>query len=355
MKKALEGEEVQPQDGAVQANAEGEIDFDAFTEDSELTYGYCTEFLLRLQNQKCDIDTFDLEELTAFLNRVGNSVVSFREGSIVKVHVHTMDPGEVLSHCRQYGEFLKLKIENMNLQHNETIENEDPAQEMAMKRHKKYGVVTVANGEGLKNLFSELGADVVIEGGQSMNPSAESFLKAFRSLNVDYILVFPNNSNIIATAEQAKELFNGAPVTVVKTRNIGEGYSAIAMLDTTMETPEEVEAEANEAIRSTVSGMVSVATRNSSLHGVSVKEGDYIGFSGDAILSEAEQRIDAAEELIRTLQEEEHDIALIIRGKEVAKEEAEELRRRVERQFPDTEAIVVDGMQPIYDYIVILQ
>lgn len=355
MKKALDGEAVEETLFENGAAAHQAISFDAFTEDSELTYGYCTEFLLRLQNKKKDAG-FDIDDLTSYLNSVGNSVVSFQEGSIVKVHVHTMNPGVVLNHCQQYGEFLTLKIENMNLQHNETVgHTEQEETVISTKKHKKYGVVTVANGEGLKQFFTDLGADEVIEGGQSMNPSAEDFLRAFKAVNADHILVFPNNSNIVATAKQAKELSHGTPVSVIETRNIGEGYTAIAMLDTTLETAEEVEKEAQETILSTVTGMVSKANRNSQMNGVCVSEGDFIGFTDKEILFDSPDRMTASIETAKKLDAGDHDILILIRGKDAPEEEAAELKKRLEKLFPDTEAVVVNGLQPIYDYIMILE
>ena len=181
------------------------VDLDAFTETSVLEFGYCTEFLLRLQSAKVDLDTFDEAELIDYLNSVGESVVCFREGSIVKVHVHTKTPGDILNQMQRYGEFLTFKMENMTLQHNEN----HMAEKLAPKPrtpHKPFGVVSVAAGEGIKDAFVSLGCDAVVDGGQSMNPSAEDLIAAFRRVNADVIFVFPNNSNIIMTAKQAAQL-----------------------------------------------------------------------------------------------------------------------------------------------------
>ena len=355
MKCALDGDSVFSEEKGPVAQADV-IDPEAFTADSELTWGYCTEFLLRLQNRKCDPETFSVEELTAYLNSIGNSVVSFKEGSIVKVHVHTMNPGEVLNHCQKYGEFLKLKIENMNLQHNESEGAAGAAPvKKEVRMHKKYGTVTVANGEGLIEQFKELCADAVIEGGQSMNPSAEAFLKAFEDLNVDEIFVLPNNSNIILTARQAAELYKDHPVHIIETRDIGQGYAVLSMMDTTLPTAEEVMEEAKESISGVLTGMVSKANKNSQMNGVEVRCGDYIGFADDTIYCDTEDRKDAAMRLAVELGAGDRDIILLFFGKEVPEEEAEELKNELEARFRNAEIYLASGGQPIYDYIMVLE
>ena len=356
MQSALAGEKIE--DASEKPAAGNEvIDFDAFTEDSELTYGYCTEFLLRLQNKKCDIANFDIDGFTAYLNSVGNSVVSFQEGSIVKVHVHTMNPGEILNYCQQYGEYLKLKIENMNLQHNEQDVDTPAGKADAprVKKHKKYGVVTVANGEGLVNLFKELGADEVVEGGQSMNPSAGSFLAAFKELNCDDIIVLPNNSNIILTAVQAASLYEEKPVHIVKTRTLGEGYAVLSMMDTENPDVDAFLEECESSKEGVVTGMISKATRDTVMDGVQVREGDYIGFTDDEILVDSSDIHEAALGLAEKAGAGDYDILLIIRGGSTSTEEAEQLRSELEDLYSGTEVILLDGLQPIYDYIMVLE
>lgn len=192
--------------------------------------------MLRLQKSKIDIDAFDLDDFIAWLNSVGDSVVCFREGTIVKVHVHTKRPGDILNHCQRYGEFLTTKMENMTLQHN----GSHGMQELKLKKRKPqkpYAIVTVAAGDGIQSLFTSLGCDVVVDGGQSMNPSAEDLVKAFEQTDAQTIYVFPNNSNIILTAEQAAQLYDNADVRIIRSKTIGEGYSAISMFDPRSATP----------------------------------------------------------------------------------------------------------------------
>ncbi|MBQ2202197.1 MAG: hypothetical protein II412_06450, partial [Clostridia bacterium] len=252
MRRSLNGEAVE----RAQVHTETKkVDLDAFGTDSVLEYGYCTEFLLRLQTAKGEPEAFDLPSFIEYLNSVGNSVVAFREGSILKVHVHTMRPGDILNRCQRYGEFLTLKVENMSLQHNET---ELPEVSVTVpKPRKKAGIVAVAAGAGLKAMFSDLGTDVVIDGGQSMNPSAADFLNAFERINADTVYVFPNNGNVIMTAKQAKDLYPASDIRVLNTHTVGEGYAAISMMDTNAGEPDEIVAELDEIIHSVTTGFVS--------------------------------------------------------------------------------------------------
>lgn len=192
------------------------IDLNKFTSDSILEFGYCTELLLRLQNAKCDVENFSVETIKEYLGTIGDSIVAFKTGSIIKIHVHTKTPGKVFDFCQQYGEFLTVKVENMSLQHNNLDEDEfaKPKKDNT-KDAKKYGVVAVASGSGIQQMFREHGADVVINGGQSMNPSAEDFIKAFKEANAETIFVFPNNGNVILAAKQAAKLFQEAQIEVI--------------------------------------------------------------------------------------------------------------------------------------------
>lgn len=352
MKNALTGAQ-SPSDAAPQAAAQGP-DVSLFTEDSELTFGYCTEFLLRLQRSKVDLEHFDLNEILDWLNQVGESVVCFRDGSVVKVHVHTRTPGDILNRMQRYGEFLTLKIENMTLQHRETqIQNRytPPVQ----KPHKAYGIVTVASGKGIKDIFVRLGCDAVVEGGQSMNPSAEDFVRAFDSLNADTILVFPNNGNVILTARQAAELYDKARVCIVPTRTVGEGYAAVSMLDTSSGDTDEIVSSLEEIIGGVVTGFVAPASRAAQKDGVEICPGDSIGFVGDRVYVDAHERSRALVALAHALDAGRYDVALLLWGRDVPAGEAEALQAELAAAFPDTEVILLEGDQPLYEYILILE
>lgn len=385
MLAALEGTGKQLAENATAASAP-RIDLSLFTEDSELTFGYCTEFLLRLQRKKTDIDSFDIDEFIRGLSELGDSVVAFRDGSIVKVHVHSLTPGKVLDYGQRFGEFLTLKVENMTLQHSSKEHGEHKHEEAkpagaaetataksantataesapvtAEATHaptaprKHYATVAVAAGKGLISAFYELGADKVISGGQSMNPSTEDFIAAFDSLNADVILVFPNNSNIILTANQAASIYSKAQIVIIPTKTVGEGCVAISMVD-----PDESDAEALktaicEAITAVGTGFVSRAGRDASFKGVDVTEGDYIGFSRDTIYSSEPTRRDALLKLADCLDTSSHDLAILFSGADTDRTEAEELTAELSKRFPSTEFTHIRGDQPTHDYILVLE
>ena len=328
-------------------------DLDTFTEDDDLEFGYCTEFLLRLQTKKVGpVKDFDEKPLIDWLIANGESVVAFRDGSMIRVHIHSMEPERILAHVHEYGEFLTMKIENMMLQHNETTirNNYKPP-----KPRKKFGIVAVAAGEGIRNTFLSLGADAVVDGGQSMNPSAESFINAFSDINADTILVFPNNSNIILTARQAAALYKDAAVRVIPSRSIGECYAALSLLDTSSGNADEIEAGCVEIMESVVTGTVSRAIRNTEKDGVIVREGDRIGFSGDTIYSDSPSAKEAALKLAEALNAGDFGILMLVCGADADMDEAEEIKKELEKADPLTEVILLDGGQPIYEYIMILE
>ena len=351
MRSALDGGLSEAADANAALPAQKRVDISKFDENSVFDMGYCTEFLLQLMNEKTDVEAFDIDALTKYLNSVGNSVVAFREGSIVKVHVHTFDPGRVLSECLKYGEYLTLKIENMTVQHNETTIQNRFTQK---KAHKAYGIVAVAAGDGIKDTFSALGCDFVVDGGQSMNPSAQDFLRAFDTMNADTILVFPNNGNIIMTAKQAAELYDKADVRVIETKSIGEGYAAISMLDTSSKDTDAIIEEAKETIAGVVSAMVSRAVRDSEKDGISVKKDDYIGFA-DKIYVDEPTAEEATVALADALGAENFDIIILICGKDASEAGANALYKRFSEKYKLGEVIMINGGQPIYDYMIILE
>ncbi len=350
MEDALHGREFS--NGGERAAAQ-HADIDTFTEDDELEFGYCTEFLLRLQTKKVGkVSEFDEKPLIDWLIANGESVVAFRDGSMIRVHIHSMEPERILAHVHEYGEFLTMKIENMMLQHNETTirNNYKPP-----KPRKKFGIVAVAAGDGIRNTFLSLGADAVVDGGQSMNPSAESFINAFSETNAETILVFPNNGNIILTARQAAALYKEADVRVIPSRSIGECYAALSMLDTSSGDADEIEAGCVEIMESVVTGVVSRASRNTEKDGVTVVEGDRIGFSGDTIYSDSPDAKTAALKLADALNAGDFGILMLVCGADADMNEAEEIKAGLEKAHPLTEVILLDGGQPIYEYIMILE
>ena len=330
-----------------------ELDFDAFNEDSVLEFGYCTELLLRLQNAKTDIATFDVKVISDYLQTVGDSIVTVRNGSIVKLHVHTMTPQRVLDFCQQYGEFLKVKIENMSLQHNNTVTEE---KEIAPSRERKrYGVVAVASGEGVKEAFRERGADVIVDGGQSMNPSAEDFIEAFNEVNADVIFVYPNNGNIVLTAQQAANLYEKSDVRVIESTTIGAGYASLAMLDTNSDDPDVIAEELRGAMDGVITAEISHCVRDASIDGTDLHTGEYIGFVGKNLLAANDNRLTAVCETIDKIGFAGYDVCIVICGKEATDEEALHIENYIRSHYKGKEVYIINGGQDVYDYIMIVE
>ena len=357
MKMALSGNVPDYEESPETPSSPHKIDISTFTEDSELKFGYCTEFLLRLQNKKCNVENFDLKQISDYLEAAGDSVVAFMDGTVVKAHVHTFKPGEILNYCQQFGEFLTLKIENMTLQHNETtIKNSFEIKndfEMKTKPHKRYGIVCCAAGEGLKNMFYDIGCDAVVDGGQSMNPSVGDFLKAFEEVNADTVFAFPNNGNIIMTANQAAEIYEKAKVIVIPTKNIGSGYAAISMFDPSGDE-DEVLAGLEDAANDSLTAMVSRAVRDTEKDGISVVKDDFIGFAGGRIYSDSKDRNDAAIRLIEKLPIDDYGVIIVVRGADTSEEEGSLLTDMLTKKYRSAEVIAAEGGQPVFDYIFIL-
>lgn len=351
MMRAVIGEDVSDMTESFERTQD--IDLDAFNEDSLLEYGYCTELLVRLQNAKTDIASFDVGVIADHLQSIGDSIVTVRNGSIVKVHVHTKHPQKVLELCQRYGEFLKVKIENMSLQHNNIIaEEKDFA---PLKARKKYGVVAVACGEGLKETFRNRGADVIVDGGQSMNPSAESFIAAFDEVNADVIFVFPNNGNIVLTAQQAAHLYDRSDVRVIESTTIGAGYASLAMLDTSSEDTDAIVEELRMAMEGVVTAEISHCVRDAVMDGNEMHTGDYIGFVGKKLLSVNEKRLDTVCETIEKIGFANYDVCILFCGKDATDEEAEQIEKYVKSRYRGKELYIIDGGQDIYDYIMIIE
>ena len=327
------------------------VELDKFTENSTLEFGYCTEFLLRLMRSKVDLDNFDEKVVIDYLNQVGESVVAFREGTIVKVHVHTFTPGVILNEMQKYGEFLTLKIENMALQHHQSTNQDNASFKLPPK---PYGIVTVASGEGLINAFREFGVDEVIAGGQTMNPSTQDFLNAFGRINAQHILVFPNNKNIKMAADQAAELYKDADIHVLPSTTIGEGYYGIGSIDRDNPNVEEVISSVTEIMQSVTTGMVSTAIRDAEGDQVSIHKGDFVGYSSKQLLSDSPDRETATKDLIERLGAGSRDVMLVFYGDQVPQDEAERLIADLQTRYKNLEIMLNNGTQPVYDYIFVL-
>lgn len=320
-----------------------------FGPDSHLEYGYCTEFILQLMNYKTDLARFDLQRFTKPLEAMGDSIVAVHNDGIVKIHIHTFTPEKVLGYARDFGEFVTLKIENMSVQHSE-IQTEE-------KREKvKYAIIPVASGEGIVDYFYSIGASRVIDGGQTNNPSVEAFLEAFRSFDAEHIVVLPNNSNIILTANQAAEMYTECDVRVIPTKSVVEGYSALSMMNLWCDTVEELIEDMSMSLGSVTTGYVTTAIRDTHMDGLDVKKGEFIGLDGKHLLVTETDRLSAAKALIRKVMEASHkDVIIIFYGQGVTQEEVDQLQEFLDAEYPLVDTGFVDGKQGVYDFIISLE
>lgn len=352
MLNAIEGKDLLESDGL--SSNTTELDFSKFNEDSQMKYGYCTELLLQLQNSKVDAKAFDIAPILEFLESVGDSVVAFKTGTIVKIHVHTLFPYKVLEFCQRFGEFLTVKIENMTLQHN-GLEQEESVKPKKKSEHKKYGLVTVATGKGLIDTFYELGADVVIDGGQGHNPSIERFIDAFDEVNADHIFVLPNNGNIIMAAKQARDIYKNSQIYVVETKNFGQAYSILSMLDYSTDDAETICANMQNDMANVVTGMITKAIRTTCLDGVEINEGDYIGFTDKTMQVSCATKTDAFKSLCDKLDVGQRGFLIAVYGKSVSEQEKQSVNEFVSNNFNALEFYELDGGQDVYDFILILE
>ena len=323
----------------------------SFGPDSVLEYGYCTEFVLQLMNSKTNIPAFSINNVISYLQTVGDSIVAVQDEDIVKVHVHTFTPEKVLTFARNYGEFISVKIENMSIQHNEIGEIKPKSAEKI-----KYAVVTVAMGEGIKNYFAEIGANRIIDGGQTQNPSTRDFIDTFDSLNAEYIVVLPNNPNIYATAKQAANMYDGCDIRVLETKSISEGYSALSMMNTWAEDIDSFISDMEMALSCVTSGSITKAVHDTTLNGIDIKGNDYMGIADGQILCTSNDKNNAAIKMLHNLPNiDEKSVITIFYGENVEVDEAESLVETINPEFPLIECGIIEGNQTIYDYYMAIE
>ena len=359
--KCLDGEKIE--ESLVEEETKQEvkqecIDFSAFTSEDTLTFGYCTEFILRLQKAKVDVEKFDQQIIINELNEsdiAGDSIVCLKDDDVIKVHVHTKEPGIVLHKMRKYGEFLTIKVENMALQHNEEM-SEEEREENKKIEHKKYTIVAVASGDGLVKQFEAFGADKVISGGQTMNPSTEDFLKAFKQLDTEYIYLFPNNKNIVMAAKQAAALYKGAKVKVVASNSIPQCFSALTTLDFSSDDPELILGSFNEAIRNVVSGEVTTAIRSTKVGGVQISKGDHMAIVDGKIVFAGKQKNKILVDLLNKVSGiNDKYLCTVIFGKDATEEEKQKNLSAIASKYPNLEVVTLDGGQAVYKYLVAVE
>lgn len=319
---------------------------DRFTRDSRMEFGYCTEFLLRLMSAKVDPDRFPTQTILDDLKKLGGeSIVADRQGDIVKIHVHSMIPGQILTQMQRYGEFLTLKIENMALGHKETIRGTNTDA-------RKFSVVAAACGDGIEALFRRMGADRVIVGGQTVNPSVEEFVRAFDECTGEDILVLPNHKNVFLAAQQAAKRYERARVHVIETKSMLQGYAALSVITPGITDISSLVESAQRAARSIADGRVTRAVRDAQTDGVCVHCGDYLAFGGSELLATSDDAQEAALRLLEKLDADMGEIITVFAGRHIDDERRAAFTRSLETRYPQHEIVVYEGGQEVYDYLI---
>ncbi len=348
-------------------NASGQAQVAASEENEE--FGYCTEFILRLG----PVDTkkpFNKNRFTSVLNAHGNSLVVVQDEDLVKVHVHTLKPGDIFNYAQQFGEFVKLKCENMTEQHNEILFNEKSGNGPHMaaselnkaplaapkeaEPQKEYAIIATSSGKGIDELFNEVGVDYIVSGGQTMNPSTNDFLTAVEKANAKNIYILPNNGNIIMAANQVKDVVKDkSNVVVIPSKTIMQGVVAAMNFNPDLSIKDN-EKVMNESLSSVKSGQVTFAIKDTEINGIKVKKDEFMAIlNSKEILSSHKNKFDALKVLLKNMVDEDSSVITILLGQDVASEkDKEKVEKYIEKEFKDCDADVRIGDQPVYSFIV---
>ena len=325
--------------------------------EAEIKFGYCTEFIIMLDkefSEKAEL------EFKAYLESIGDSIVVVSDGEVVKVHVHTNDPGLAIQRALTYGALSNMKIDNMRLEHEEKLikeasriaeEQKKVAEEKKDEPRKAMGFISVSIGNGVGEIFRELGVDYLIEGGQTMNPSTEDMLNAISKVNAEHIFILPNNKNIILAAEQARDLTEDKKIIVLPTKTIPQGISAMIgyMPEAGVDENEE---NMKEAYQDIASGQVTYAVRDTVIDGKEIHNGDIMGINDDGIAAVGKNLTETTLELLSTMADEDSELICLYYGADVTKDDADTLSDAIEDKFPECEVEVNFGGQPIYYYMI---
>lgn len=318
---------------------------------ADIKFGYCTEIMVRLGEGPTVDSNFDYDTFRNYLDGIGDSLLVVNDDEIVKVHVHTEHPGEVMNYGQKFGALIKVKVDNMRLQHENILEHDEEIAEFeaAPAERVPYAVIAIAAGEGVQELFKSLGVSYVISGGQTMNPSTEDILKAIKEVNADQVIVLPNNKNIFMAADQAAEVAD-IPVAVVPSKTVSQGMTAMLAFNGE-QSLEDNKTTMTEMLDSVVSGQITNAIRDTAIDGVEIHEGDYLGMiDGKIVLSEAD-KYQATLDTLNKMISEDIEIITIIVGVEGTQAEAEKLSETIEASYPDLEVEIHEGKQPVYPYL----
>ena len=329
---------------------------------SEIKFGYCTEFIIMLNKPFNIKQEMDFKE---FLESIGDSIVVVADDEIVKVHVHTNDPGLAIQRALKYGMLSNMKIDNMRLEHNErviqfsgnnqseenVVEEVKESKEESKEEPKEYGFLAVSVGDGIKEIFKSIGVDVIIEGGQTMNPSTEDVLNAIEKVNAKHIFILPNNKNIIMAANQARDLTDDKEVIVIPTTTVPQGIGAMInyMPESSAEDNEEAMTEGAKGVKT---GQVTYAVRDTEIDDKIIQKGDYMGIGDKGILSVGPDRDSVTKDMVAEMVDDDSSVITIYYGSDVDEKDVEALKNELEEKYEDVEVEVQNGGQPIYYFII---
>ena len=356
--EALTGEDVPVQslqsnkiDLTSVAHHESGVDYEHVST-GDIKFGYCTEIMVKIGEGETVVDTFDYDTFRNYLNELGDSLLVVADDEIIKVHVHTERPGEVMNYGQRFGSLMKVKVDNMRLQHEEVLKTDYSAKvkEAAQKQKAEYGIVAVAAGEGVQELFKSMGVTTIINGGQTMNPSTEDILQAVKEAHAEKVIVLPNNKNIQMAANQAAEVSEDAAVAVVATRTISEGLASLLAFNPEASL-EDNQAAMSEQMALVSSGQITNAVRDTNIDGVEIKKDDFMGIVDGKILVSIADRKEATLATIEKMINDDSEILTIIYGEDADASEVEEITEAVEAKYPDVEVEVHEGNQPVYTYL----
>ncbi len=316
----------------------------------DIKYGYCTEIMVRLGAGRLVEKKFDYDEFRGYLAEIGDSLLVIADDEVVKVHVHTEHPGMVLSYGQKFGSLIKVKVDNMRLQH-ETILEKDEEEEISENEISgDYGIIAIASGEGVAEIFKNLGATYVLSGGQTMNPSTQDIVDAIAKTKKDKVIILPNNKNIFLAADQAAEVCD-VDAVVVPSKTIAQGMAAMLGFSKDADLEENKEAMTDE-LDTVISGQVTIAVRDTTIEGREIKKDDYMGIVDGNIVVTNPDRKEAAIEMVKAMLDEDSEVVTIIYGEDGNKEEAEAIETAVSELDEDLEIEIHEGNQPVYPYLI---
>ena len=313
----------------------------------DIKFGYCTEIMVALKQGPTYVKDFDYDEFRNYLNNLGDSLLVVNDDEIVKVHVHTEDPGLVMQEGLKYGSLVKVKVDNMRNQHDAQVEKEKQA--VKPVEEKEYAIIAVAAGDGLADIFKAQGVDYIISGGQTMNPSTEDFVKAVEGLNARNIIILPNNKNILMAAQSAAEVID-QPAAVVETKTIPQGLTSLLAFDESKSIEENYE-RMSAALGDVVSGSVTTAVRDTTIDGLEIHENDNLGMVDGKIVVSNPDMMETLEETFAHMLDEDSEIVTIYVGEEGSEEVANELAQSLAEKYEDVEVEIHQGGQPVYPYL----